>query len=369
MKSMSGRGGLGRGALTSLVSLLIVLLAVEAVSRRFLPPPRELLEPQMVAEYSPTLKWTLKPNQNAFTIDAPVSTNSHGFRGSEVAVPKPPRVFRIVLLGDSITFGLGTRLEAMYATKLQAALDARHGTGRFEIINMGVPGYNTRQELIALKAKGLEFEPDLAVVEFYWNDIIDNDRPLPWEPGFVPEPFAVFEEAAYARRLFRYFFPDSVRQAMRRWRTLHVAAEGAEALKEMLMPSEHPYRTHFRALLEGNDEYLNHSWVGTEKRLRELAELGDQHHVRVALVIFPDAIQMDPRYREIRYQPEVKKICARLAVPCLDLLPAFRRAHEASRSPFRRGDNAHPNEVGQAIAGEGVVEFLLSHGLVPVDAG
>ena len=61
--------------------------------------------------------WTLRPNQTCYTKinHKPVRVNSHGTRGREFSVEKPPNTFRIVSLGDSKTFGWGLSEEETYS--------------------------------------------------------------------------------------------------------------------------------------------------------------------------------------------------------------------------------------------------------------
>ena len=49
----------------------------------------------------------------------------------------------------------------------------------WQVWNLGVPGYNTSQELTTLRRFGPLYQPDLVVVGFYDNDILDNPEPPP----------------------------------------------------------------------------------------------------------------------------------------------------------------------------------------------
>ena len=111
----------------------------------------------------------------------PVAINSLGFRDPrEYSIEKPPGTFRILVLGDSVTFGHGATFETTYPFLLEQRLKAWRPDVRWEVWNLGVPGYNTRQELAYLQEVGPRFQPDLVVIGFYPNDFIDNDeRPTP----------------------------------------------------------------------------------------------------------------------------------------------------------------------------------------------
>lgn len=107
----------------------------------------------------------------------PAKINSLGFRDDrEYAVSKAPDTFRILVFGDSVTFGHGARFETTYPYLLEQRLKAWRADVNWEVWNLGVPGYNTRQELAYLQEVGRRFNPDLVVIGFYPNDFTGNEH-------------------------------------------------------------------------------------------------------------------------------------------------------------------------------------------------
>lgn len=100
------------------------------------------------------------------------TTNSQGFRGQrEYARPKPAGLYRIIVLGDSVTLGHGVEDDDTFSAVAERAL----ATSRpVEIINMGVSGFGTAEELIQLQRTGLSYEPDLVVLAYFPNDPYNN---------------------------------------------------------------------------------------------------------------------------------------------------------------------------------------------------
>lgn len=99
-------------------------------------------------------------------------TNSQGFRGTkEYSVLKPAGLFRVLALGDSVTLGHGVEDEETFSAVLEQTLSQFRPT---EVINMGVSGFGTAEELIQLREVGLRYEPDLVVLAYFVNDPYNN---------------------------------------------------------------------------------------------------------------------------------------------------------------------------------------------------
>ena len=108
----------------------------------------------------------------------PVRFNKLGFRDTrEYAIEKPPGTFRILVFGDSVTFGHGSVYEHSWPYLLEQRLNAWRPDVAWQVWNLGVPGYNTSQELAYLLEVGPRFKPDLVVIGFFGNDFVDN-RPV-----------------------------------------------------------------------------------------------------------------------------------------------------------------------------------------------
>jgi hypothetical protein len=107
-------------------------------------------------------------NSEEFVEDA--STNALGLRGEELLEPATRP--RILVLGDSQTFGHGVLDEDPYPRRLQDLFESRGET--VEVINAGMKGFGSDQsyKLFVERLRGLD--PDLVILAHYWNDIYDN---------------------------------------------------------------------------------------------------------------------------------------------------------------------------------------------------
>jgi hypothetical protein len=106
--------------------------------------------------------------------------NSLGYRDAERGVAKAPGTLRIAVLGDSFAEARQVALEDTFASRLGPALGQGCPAlaGRpVEVLNFGVSGYATTEELLTLRQDALRFAPDWVLLALYpGNDIGENSR-------------------------------------------------------------------------------------------------------------------------------------------------------------------------------------------------
>ena len=110
-----------------------------------------------------------------------VRINSDGLRDREHAKAKPADTVRIAVLGDSFSEAMHVPMEQTFWSLLERKLQECNAfPGKnVEVINFGVSGYGTAQELMTLRQKVWDYSPDLVVLAFTtYNDIYDNSRAL-----------------------------------------------------------------------------------------------------------------------------------------------------------------------------------------------
>src|SRR5262249_13517688 len=92
-----------------------------------------------------------------------LQTNRYGFRGPDWTTEKDPAIFRIALVGDSHAFGFGVSFEQTVGERLASLLAVKTGR-RVEVLNFGVSGYNSQQELAVFRSDVLAFAPGLVIL-------------------------------------------------------------------------------------------------------------------------------------------------------------------------------------------------------------
>lgn len=345
-KALFGNLGLAVG------SVLFIVVLAEAASALFLPPPITWRDPQELYTHDPLLGHVLAPGQHAFTHSFPVSTNSHGFRDREYPLVPSSDTVRILCLGDSLTFGDGVAVEDTYPKRLEAILQ-ENGGHKFEVINTGVPSYDTWQEVTFFKTRGTQFEPRVVVLGFYGNDI-------------VPRPEVVRTslsgDGTLTRKGFGGVFPDELVHILKGSRFLLFLKDRIGKLINSIQPSSE-YR-HQRALLEGrSDEFVEQGWREVESSLEEMTELQRKHDFRFVIMGFPMAEQLLHEHPQAQYPARLKRIAEKLDIPFIDMQPVFKRELKGFGSLFIEWDG-HPNAHAHRIAAE-----ELSRVLVPMLKG
>ena len=120
--------------------------------------------------------------------------NSAGLMDQEYAQEKPAGVYRILVLGDSFTEGLRVPMDAAFHSILEEELNA--AGKRVEVINAGVAGWGTDQELLFYQEVGREYQPDMVLLAFFpGNDIMNNAIALESQNfGAVRKPYFLLED-------------------------------------------------------------------------------------------------------------------------------------------------------------------------------
>ena len=98
--------------------------------------------------------------------------NSRGYRGADLAVPKPDGVFRIAALGGSTTYGIAIgHWKQAWPWVLQQFLRNDHGYRQAELVNAGVPLYTSWESAVNLLLRVPDLEPDLVIIYHGINDL------------------------------------------------------------------------------------------------------------------------------------------------------------------------------------------------------
>jgi len=168
-----------------LTASLIALGGIELGLRIWGPDVLAIGNQFVFFQFDPVLGWDNLPNaQGRFSrteFSYPVKINSDGMWDDEVK-PKAPDEFRVAVLGDSFTWGIG----AAYGERFTEVVEARDRN--VNVLNFGVSGFSPIQYLFQLD-RIFQFQPDFIVIALcLGNDLTDN---VTYDPYNQPKPYVV----------------------------------------------------------------------------------------------------------------------------------------------------------------------------------
>lgn len=160
--------------LTIVVSVVLVCITTEGLARLFLPrcAPRSARVTEFW-KFDSRYGWAHVPNMTgrfaSYGFDSFVTINAKGFRGREYPYTRSGRQ-RILVLGDSFTWGFGVDEAEMFTSVLEQLIP------NTEVVNLGVNAYATDQELLLYEDEGRKYKSDVVIVVVSDNDFTDNTR-------------------------------------------------------------------------------------------------------------------------------------------------------------------------------------------------
>lgn len=265
--------------------------------------------------------------------------NSLGFRGREYSQEKPAGTHRIVVLGDSVTFGWGVELADRFSDVAERALNAGRSDGRtIEILNLALPGYETMHQRFIFDKQVWPLSPDAIVVCFNRNDV-QNDTDESINLQFLGRDRV--DEVGWRARLFVDDPGKSILEA---------------TLPNLRLLGIHRY---IYSLRENDGEYLTKLYAamtnGIDISLKLLADMNARSIERgvrfgVADLHFVKPIEAgllaaNVPYRTIGYPDDITDLSLRNSAV-----------------------DPHPNAKGHAILATNFEKALREMGMVPTDS-
>jgi lysophospholipase L1-like esterase len=164
---------------------LIVLFATTIAFELGLRVYARLTHKERGLAYDSELGWRMIPGVEKvgrfWSGSRPARVNSHGWRDAETAFEDASGKRRMVVVGDSFTFGVGVDAEERYTDVLETLVPD------LDVINLGMNAVGTDQELLVLEKEGLRYGPALVLCElFEGNDFADVGY---LRSGYLPKPW------------------------------------------------------------------------------------------------------------------------------------------------------------------------------------
>lgn len=324
--------------LAVLASIAASLVLGELAVRASVGAPLAERLPLLPVRANPFRGWEMVPGEH-YTYHHRVQVNSLGLRGPELA-PKVPGERRVLFLGDSLTYGQGVGDDETVPFQLERALRARDPQHAWSVVNGGMRAYGTAQELGLLEELGARIQPDLVVLGWYWNDVVE--RPIgPTYEAFRQRGEFAFDTGGRLEGLARLRW--QLGQLFRR-SALVMFVHDLFSTKAGLFPPEQS-EPGFQGL------------GGLLQRLQaQCAGLGADP----VFVIFPDAKRLAGREDTRAYDERAAAAAFERGLPVIELLPALAPLFAArGRAPILPFDGHYDAEANRALA-EHLAERLLA---------
>jgi hypothetical protein len=353
--------------------------------------------------WSRTRGWRLRPGAAGWQVDegrAFVRVNQWGYRGPDWTQRKLPGTLRVAVLGDSFVEAqqVAEHNTASYVIQLELSRMLSRfpgmqalGLKRVEVLNFGVDGYGTAQELFTLTEDVWKFSPDVVVLAFFpGNDVRNNSAVLEGDkcrPFFVLHGSQVLLGGPFEQsEVFR--FQCFMRFESRRSQLLNVLGEARSGLRAFARKaasardaSRRPWRLGiaFHSFHEVglNDliyrppinDIWRDAWRVSEAEIEMVGQNVNQHHALFLLVIIGTGIQVMPDQgfqaaylravggTDLFYPSHrLVALAARIRLPVLDLAQLMSTYARRSNIYFHgfantRMGTGHWNELGNGFAG------------------
>lgn len=153
-------------------SVFVGLLLTEAVVRVLGLADHLVTDPVFVAGRSPNVRFHYKPNLHARALgNTDLVTNSLGFRDVEYPATSPEGNVRLVVLGDSFTFGHAVSFDNVFTEVMERDLSQRFSPAGVEVINFGVCGFTVEDAVGVYLDIARKLQPDVAVLAIITDDL------------------------------------------------------------------------------------------------------------------------------------------------------------------------------------------------------
>jgi lysophospholipase L1-like esterase len=299
-----------------------------------------------IVEKDPWLFWQLKANTTA-PLDRGKMTgfiaNGDHMRNPDVPVERGPNDFRVLCLGDSVTFGWGVRYEEAYPTLLAELLREALPEREIHVMNAACSGYTAHQGLEMLRRRGLKYRPDVVTIWMGWNDsgLWDGMTDAEHARLFAREHLLT---ASATYRALSYMLRRSQHEGVKKERK-----EAEAGLRRMPLDD---YKARLREMVE----LARANEISPGRGARVVLVQGCKvKHIRIAR-------EQEGPVQLNRYHRATAEVAEELDVPMLSVFDALYQAGVGEEVFLDKG---HLDPKGLRIVADALLALLAEHDMLP----
>jgi len=308
----------------------------------------------------PERRYELRPNFIGKTYDAKLEVNSYGLRDEERQISTGDESYRIVIFGDSITFGIGVEMEDTFPKQLERQLnDVYEKT--IQVFNFGISSYNTVREYSYLKDSFDIFRPSLVIFEFTAGNDTGLTNP-PGSPRGINKSFIIRWVKDVMRHLYSYNWL-AARYYSLRYKLLFRKVSGANYKisandrkgSGIDLIARFKYEVKFFA-----DSFQG--WIDTQRAFRDIAEFCKKRNIPVIFAVYANNVELSSSLEEDMWYPIIAKVTKSLRAEGIDhiviLDEAFREYSGNERMLWVRPNDAHFSPLAHKLVANELFQYI-----------
>jgi hypothetical protein len=366
-----------------LITIVVILVVLESCSRLFAPvlPLQTDRDPLVGARYPRSM------NEQVYNSEAKrriwINTSAAGFRGPERSLHCSPGVHRVAVLGDSYISAEAVEEENTLINKLQDLLQDSPLPGEsWEVMNFGVSGSSTADQLALYRHVVRDYDPDIVVIGYGTaTDVVDNSAEL---TSHVRVRFRLTEEGALVRKSTQTKNTQVAglldRSQFYLWQKSCTNRLIKNIRRGVALPSRRD-----RVFAQQESEKIQRAWKLTAAILDQLDHETRRDGTQLVVMAVPCADQVytdsedrlsqrlaaADRFDPLHPDRRLKEICDRHQIPCLLMAEDFRQRAPSRLSTTREEwlffhGAGHLNQAGHRAAAENLYRFLVGQQLLKV---
>jgi hypothetical protein len=262
------------------------------------------------------------PNSQANLMGVDVKINSLGFRDEELTNPKPLNEKRILVLGQSITFGWGVPKDSIFLERVEHALNNKNEV-HYSFINSGIGNYNTELENILFRKNLPIVKPDMVILHCFLRDA----ELIPSQSQNLLIANSYLVAYIYIKIKQAFFFNGQKYKSIGEY-YLNMYQQGSEG------------------------------WIREQTALLAIKKKCEDNNIPFKILIQPDLNEIGVNSPQEKCYKLIREFLQSNNFTFIDMSPIFREKVKDLHTIWVSKEDSHPNSVGHKIIAEELIKVF-----------